>query len=113
MTQLLGNRVMLIPFDLSLQKSASGIFIPDTCKRPNFFFRVVAVGPGEWIRRKGKPNKWLSPEVHLHDRVVSRHWQNDMAERGWHATQYDQRQDSTAWVIIDARHIVAVLEVNA
>lgn len=108
--QLLGHRVLLLPLDLSLQKTKSGVLVPDTYQRPNIHFKVGGVGPGRWLYRKGKSPKWISPEVKFGDVVLSTHWQNDRTHWGWHKTEHDQRQTQEGLVIVDARHIVAILE---
>jgi co-chaperonin GroES (HSP10) len=110
MKGLLGNRVLLRPLDLSLQKTDSGIFVPDHCKRWLPFFEVVGLGPGVWLKRKGKPVRWIAPEVKLGDYVVSRHWQNEI--EGWHRTEHDERQTQEGLVICDARYIIAILEID-
>ena len=109
MAQLIGNRIMLAALSTDLQLSAAGVFVPNHYKRHTQWFEVLAVGPGTWVRKKGKPDRFIRPEVKLHDKIISRHWL-DEPKPGWHKTEHVHREDQSSWVVIDARFVVAVME---
>lgn len=71
--RLLGNTVLLEPFDAEVwQSSASNLFIVNHYKKSTLAFKVLAVGPGEWRRKKRKPAVFIKPEVVPGDLVICR-----------------------------------------
>ncbi len=64
--QPVGDRVVIKPIEGQEQKSAGGIYIPDTAKEKPQEGEVVAVGPG----RMTDDGKRLAIEVKVGDRVV-------------------------------------------
>jgi co-chaperonin GroES (HSP10) len=101
----LGCRVLLLPFP-EAQTTASGFVLPNTYKRANIKFRVEAVGPGEFVRRKKKPPIWVAPEVRVGDIVFSRHWLSEPPP-GFHRPAYIDCEDESSRVIVDARLLLA------
>jgi len=99
--KLLGNRVLLQPLS-DRPVTASGFEIPNTYQRENAFFIVRGIGPGSWVRKKGKKPYFIQPEVLPGDRVVSRHWTNE-APPGWHKTEHLNREQQDSFVVVDAR----------
>lgn len=68
--KLLGNSVLLEPIDAGEQlSSASNLVLVNHHKRANLKFKVVAVGPGAFVKRR-KKRVWLQPEVEPGDRVL-------------------------------------------
>lgn len=53
--RLLGNTVLIAPLpDADIQTSASGLLLVNKWKKTNLKFRVLAVGPGEFRKRRRK-----------------------------------------------------------
>jgi co-chaperonin GroES (HSP10) len=111
MSRLLGNRVILVPVNTDLQKTASGVLVPKGINLSSPFYRVVAVGEGCWERRKGKPPRFIKPEVKVGDIVLSTLWRDEPLP-GWHRAERGQREDERSDVVVDSRQILAVLEVS-
>ena len=63
----LSNRVVIEPIDDNEQKSAGGIYIPDTAKEKPQEGKVVAVGPGK-LAEDGTTR--VPMEVSVGDKVV-------------------------------------------
>ena len=70
--KLLGHTVLIEPLDADTQMSASGIIKVNSHKKSTLTFKVIAVGPGGWRRKKGKPDRWVQPEVEVGDCILSR-----------------------------------------
>jgi chaperonin GroES len=62
----LGDRVVIEPFDEDTEKSAGGIYIPDTAKEKPQKGKIVAAGPG----RTTDEGKTLPIAVKVGDTVV-------------------------------------------
>jgi chaperonin GroES len=63
----LGDRVLVKPEEATVDKSPSGIFIPDTAKKEKpETGKVVAVGPG----KRGDDNELIPVSVKVGDTVV-------------------------------------------
>lgn len=103
--RLLGNTLLIEPLpDVDMQKSASGLFLVNKWKKTNLKFRVLAVGPGEFRKRKRKDasgrfkttKQFDVPEVAVGDCILTR------AEIDDGLTRY-AFDDGTGRLIIDAR----------
>ena len=72
--KLLGNTVLIVPLDdADIQVSAGGLFLVNHHKHSTLKYRVLAVGPGQWRRRKGKLKPCFDkPEVEVGDCVITR-----------------------------------------
>ncbi|MEW6201790.1 MAG: co-chaperone GroES [bacterium] len=68
--QPLGDRVVLKRITLEEEKTAGGIFLPDTAKEKPQEAEVIAVGPGK-LDDKGKR---VPPDVKDGDRVIIAKW---------------------------------------
>ena len=68
--QPLGDRVVLRRITLEEEKTAGGIFLPDTAKEKPQEAEVIAVGPGK-LDDKGKR---VPPDVKDGDRVIIAKW---------------------------------------
>ncbi|MEW5944888.1 MAG: co-chaperone GroES [bacterium] len=66
----LGDRVILKRIEEEEQKTAGGIFLPDTAKEKPQEAEVVAVGPGK-LDDKGKR---IPLNVEVGDRVITAKW---------------------------------------
>jgi len=62
----LGNRIVIEPLDTQEEKSAGGIYIPDTAKEKPQEGKVIAVGPG----RLSDDGKRVPMDVKVGDTVV-------------------------------------------
>lgn len=81
MFRLLGNTVLIQPLpDADIQTSESGLLLVNKWKKTNLKFRVLAVGAGEFRRRRRKDAScrfktvaaWDSPECAVGDCVLTR-----------------------------------------
>ena len=70
--KLIGHTVLIEPLDAEVQTSASGLHLVNHHRKSTLKFRVIAVGPGGWRRKKGRPDKWVQPEVEVGDCILSR-----------------------------------------
>lgn len=77
--RLIGNTVLIAPLaDANEQVSAGGIVCVNHYHKTNLKFRVLAVGPGEWRKRKTRSgrtrtlNVWDAPDVKVGDCVLTR-----------------------------------------
>jgi len=68
--QPLGDRVVLKRITQEEEKTAGGIFLPDTAKEKPQEAEVIAVGPGK-LDDKGKR---VPPDVKEGDRVITAKW---------------------------------------
>lgn len=68
--QPLGDRIVLKRIDEEKQKTAGGIFLPDSAKEKPQEAEVVAVGPGK-LNEKGVR---VAPDVKDGDRVIISKW---------------------------------------
>lgn len=66
----LGDRIVLKRLDEEQEKTAGGIFLPDSAKEKPQEAQVVAVGPGK-LDDKGKR---IPPDVKKGDRVITAKW---------------------------------------
>jgi co-chaperonin GroES (HSP10) len=81
--RMTGNNVLLAPLKTATV-SPGGIHLPHNAHRPwvasddQMQYRVIAVGPGKWVRRKKRKNqvrgmmRWEKPEVAPGDRVLAK-----------------------------------------
>ncbi len=68
--QPLGDRVLLERFESEVQKTAGGIFLPDSAKEKPQEAKVVAVGPG----KKDDTGKIVAMNVAEGDIVLTSKW---------------------------------------
>lgn len=101
--RILGCRVLLVRIEENITHSGRFV-LPDTYKHGSVMFRVLAVGPGEFVKQ-GKKRLWIQPEVTPGDCVVSRHWtqSNEPRTETWHAPQYLDDCGGAGRVIVDVR----------
>ena len=99
--KLVGNSVMVEPLP-DLQFSPSGLALPNHWKKPNLKYRVLAVGPGAWVKRK-KKRVFLSPEVAVGDGVLTRAWIDGGIKHDF--------EDGSHRLIIDAADILASFQI--
>lgn len=99
--RLLGNRVLLLRIEVEDQKSG-GIHLADTYKKGSVIFRVLAVGPGRWIK-KGRKYVWISPEVKPGDVVGSHHATDATLHPDWHIPHCLDTADGRGRVALDSR----------
>ena len=97
--RLLGNVVLLEPFDVEAQVSASGLHLVNHYKKANLKYRVLAVGPGAFRWRKGKRKAFVSPEVEVGDLVLCN------AERDSSVVK-ESMDDGTGRVIVHSESIL-------
>ena len=62
----LGDKIVVAPSDAE-EKSAGGIYLPDTAKEKPIQGEVVAVGPGKYIESKGDR---VPPPLKTGDKVI-------------------------------------------
>ncbi|MBI4298721.1 MAG: co-chaperone GroES [Chloroflexi bacterium] len=93
--QPLGDRVVIKPLEKDVQKSAGGIYIPDTAKEKPQEGEVVAVGPG----RISDDGKHIPIEVKAGDRVVFSKYAG---------TEY--KEDGIEYLIVKESDILAKLK---
>jgi co-chaperonin GroES (HSP10) len=69
-----GNSILIEPTpDADGQLSPGGIVMVNHYKKTNLKWRVLAVGPGEWVySRNRKKRHWEQPEVQAGDLILSR-----------------------------------------
>lgn len=72
MTRLLGNNVLLAPV-APKSLSAGGILFPyqPRYQRDLMHYRVLAVGPGRVVRKRGKPDVAIPIELERGDHVIT------------------------------------------
>lgn len=90
----LGDRVLLRALD-SEEKTASGLYIPDTAKEKTQNAEVIAVGPGA----VDKDGKRVTPEVKKGDVVIYDKYAGVKIKEG-----------DTEYLIVKSDEIVAVIE---
>ena len=66
----LGNRIVIEPLDTQEEKSAGGIYIPDTAKEKPQEGKVIAVGKGA----RGEDGKIQPLDVKKGDRILFGKW---------------------------------------
>lgn len=101
--RLLGCRVLLLRIEENMTHSGR-FLLPDTYQHGSVMFRVLAVGPGEFVNR-GKKRVWIQPEVAPGHCVISRHWTqtNEPRTKTWHAPVFLDDQGGSGRVIVDTR----------
>ena len=67
---LVGNNVMLQPLPKRL-RTVDGIHLPAKYQDDNTQYRVIAVGPGRVVRKKGKPDVVIPIELEPGDHVLT------------------------------------------
>lgn len=93
--QPLSDRVVIKPLEKDVQKSAGGIYIPDTAKEKPQEGEVVAIGPG----RISDDGKHIPIEVKAGDRVVFSKYAG---------TEY--KEDGIEYLIVKESDILAKLK---
>ena len=68
--KLTGTNILLQPLPQKL-RSDGGILFSANYRDDETQFRVLAVGPGRWIRRKGKKPFFKACEVEVGDHVLT------------------------------------------
>jgi co-chaperonin GroES (HSP10) len=101
--RILGCRVLLVRIEENWTHSGR-FLLPDTYQHGSVQFRVLAVGPGEWVKI-GKKRIWIPVEVAPGDCVISRHWvqAQDPRNATWHQPQFLDNVDGSGRVIVDTR----------
>lgn len=69
--RVIGNALLIVPIDEQGQLSPSGIVQVNFYKKPTLKFRVLAVGPGEFVKKK-KRRVWRTHDVNAGDFIISR-----------------------------------------
>ena len=90
----LGDRVVIEPFEDETEKSAGGIYIPDTAKEKPQQGKVVAAGPG----RATDEGKTVALTVKVDDTVVYSKYAG---------TEY--REEGTDFLIVRESDILAIV----
>jgi chaperonin GroES len=95
----LADRVIVAPLDQE-EKTASGIFLPETAKEKPQEGNVIAVGPGRWDE-DGK--KRVPLDVKIGDRVIFAKYSG---------TEFKQRENGSdqKLLILSEKDILAVVE---
>ena len=96
--RMTGNNVLLSPVFAPTQTS-SGIIIAEQYRVQNKTYKVLAVGPGKTIRKKGKPDRHVPIEVKVGDTVISGLYQGS-----------GLIDDGHGRLVVDADQILAVVE---
>jgi co-chaperonin GroES (HSP10) len=68
--KMTGNNVLLSPCNQP-EATKLGIVIPQRYQRTDKTYKVLSVGPGRWVRKKGKPAVLIAPDVQPGDTVLS------------------------------------------
>lgn len=107
--RLLGNRVLLLRVlkgDRQGQEVSKipGFVMPDLYMKGYNAFMVLAVGPGEWVKRK-KKRVWIQPQVEPKEYTISNHWSQAADHPTWHQPEYLDEVDGRGRVIVDARFL--------
>lgn len=108
--RLLGNRVLLLRVILGengLSRTNSGLFIANTYQRDITTFKVLALGPGRWIKR-GKRSVWIEPQCQQNDFCLSDHWTKSPLFPSYHQPHWLDSTNGEGRVILDARFIISV-----
>lgn len=80
-------------------QSGGGILLPQRYAKDQTLFRVLAVGPGRVVRKKGKPDLRIPIELEPGDCCVM----NEV-----HGNKYAFKVgERTGWIIVEADEIVA------
>lgn len=66
----LTDKILLEP--IAVDKSAGGVFLPQSAKSAAFRGKVVAMGPGGWDKKRGCPIPM--PNIAIGDTVIYRSW---------------------------------------
>lgn len=70
MMTVLGNNVLLEPLPQQT-KSAGGLLLASKYQDDQMRYRVLLVGPGRWVRKKGKPAVHIPIDVEPGDCVLA------------------------------------------
>ena len=108
--RLLGNRVLLRRAESEMVQSDGGIWLRDHYKHGSPIFKVLAIGPGGYVKQFNKRGKfrlvWIEPQVFPGDMVLSYHWTAASEHPDWIQPQYLDDAGGAGRVVLDARHIV-------
>jgi hypothetical protein len=103
--RLLGCRVLLDRIDQERTKIGR-FFMADTYQHGSCTFKVLAAGPGEWVRGQKKGSSiWIEPEVKPGDICLSYHFFRSNEHPGWHQPQWLDDSAGRGRVSLDCRFV--------
>jgi len=107
--RLLGNRVLLFRDEADMKRLPSGLFFRDTYGIGSMLHKVLAVGPGTWVKQPMKHKRWrwiwITPDCERGDIVISDHWTSASEHPHWHPPRFLDDAGGRGRVIVDARFI--------